>query len=111
LGFKVTLFGTGAQARVLAWFLEHDNKVDEFRLVGRNIEKVEAIVNKYSKAIAYKAGATEVDKIRNAAKGTDILINAIIPKYNLHVLKAAYEADVNYIDMAFGPPYENLEKE
>lgn len=111
MGFKATLFGTGAQARVLAWFLEHDNDVDEFRVVGRNPKKVEAVVKKYSKAIAYKADATEVDKIRDAAKGTDILINAIVPEYNLYILKAAYEAGVNYIDMAFGPPYENLERE
>ena len=35
----------------------------------------------------------------------------MVPEYNINVLKAAYEAKPHYIDMAFGSPYDNLEKE
>ncbi|RLG61879.1 hypothetical protein DRN84_02895 [Candidatus Geothermarchaeota archaeon] len=111
MGYIATIFGTGAQARVLTWFLEHDKEVDEFRVAGRNMKKVEAIVKKYEKAVPYKADATKVDQIVEASKGADILINAVVPEYNTNVLKAAYEAKSHYIDMAFGPPYDNLEKE
>ncbi len=111
MGFKVLVMGTGAQGRVLAYLFDKDNDVDEIHWAGRRPHVVEEYCKKLEKAKPFKANATNVDEMVEAAKGVDVLINAVVPELNLYVLDAALKAGVHYIDMAFGPPYENLDKE
>ncbi len=111
MGFKVLVLGVGAQGRVLSYLFDKTDSVEELRLAGRRFEKVKRYAETLDRAIAYKADAYNIDEICNAAKGVDLIVNAVLPEHNLYVMKAALKVNANYIDMAFGPPYDNIDKE
>jgi|Deesub1362B_J571_1020462.scaffolds.fasta_scaffold00005_164 saccharopine dehydrogenase-like NADP-dependent oxidoreductase len=111
MGFKVLIIGLGAQGRVLSYLFDKTDDVEEVRIASRRYEVVKQYSRKLEKAVAYKVYADNIDQIKQAGKGVDLIVNAVIPKYNLYIMRAALDINANYIDMAFGPPYENIDYE
>jgi len=113
MNFKVLIVGCGAQGKVLSTYMARANEVDEVRLSDINLEACRKHADwlKNDKVCIHRLDASKVDEVSPLAKGVDVVVNAVIPRFNLSIMDAALKAGAHYIDMAFGPPYENLEKE
>jgi len=105
--------GCGAQGRVISTFLSRLPQCEKIILADIDAKALNnhATWLKSEKLVVKKLDASNIQEVANVAKNTDILINAVIPRFNLALMKAALVAGVHYIDLAFGPPYSNLEKE
>lgn len=113
MGFKAAVVGCGAQGRVISYFFAHRKDCDEVTLsdIDPNALKEHAANLESDKVRAVRADASDPNSIEKACRGSDVVVNAVIPRFNLQVMSAALKAGANYVDMAFGPPYDNLEKE
>lgn len=113
MGFKVLIVGCGAQGRVISTHMARASEVDEIRLSDIDLEmcKRHAEWLKSDKVSVHKVDASKVEEVASLAKGVDVIINAVIPEFNLAIMDAALKSGVNYIDLAFGPPYQNIEWE
>ena len=111
--YRIFILGCGAVGRVLSYHLMKNRFVNEI-LIGdvygdKCINYIKWLKN--DKLSFTEVDAGRIESIVKAGKGFDIIVNAVTPEYNLNILKAALEIEADYIDLAFGPPYENLEKE
>lgn len=111
--FKALILGCGAQGSVIASELEKHPEVTEIRVADFDSEKAGRLAKKLrsNKISAHRADASNIDEVSSLAKGVDVVVNAVIPRFNLNVMDAALKNKANYLDLAFGPPYENFEKE
>ncbi len=108
---SVVILGSGAQGSVIAYFLSKNLNLSEIRLgdIDRlKAERVKKWINSDNITVN-KVDASRVDDVKKLAKGCDVIVNAVEPRFNLTILEASYLAGVHYQDLAFGPPYENLE--
>lgn len=109
VGMSVAILGSGAQGSVIAYFLSKGFSFSEIRLGDINQLKAEKVRRWIGGNITTsKVDAGKVDEVKNFIKGCDVVVNAVEPRFNLSILEASYLAGVNYQDLAFGPPYENL---
>lgn len=115
MGHRAAVVGCGAQGRVISAFFARDPDFDEIALFDIKPESctthAQSLRGEHQEKV-FRVGrvdAADSGEVGRAAKGCDILVNAVIPKYNLSLMKAALLAGANYLDMAFGPPYSNLE--
>ncbi len=113
MNFSVLIIGCGAQGRVISTHMARASEVDEIRLSDINLELCRRYANwlKSDKLSVHKVDANNVDEITSLAKGVDVVVNAVEPRFNLKIMDAALHSGANYIDLAFGPPYENFDKE
>jgi saccharopine dehydrogenase-like NADP-dependent oxidoreductase len=113
MGFKVLIIGCGAQGKVILSHMVRTTEVEEIRIGDINL----GACRKYSQSLrsnkvsTHKVDASNVHEVSSLAAGMDLVVNAVEPRFNLKIMKATLARGANYIDMAFGPPYENLEKE
>ena len=105
---KVSIIGAGAQGLGMASVLLDDPMVTEIKLADLNLETAKnAAAELNSDAVsAHRVDASKVEDMVKLSKGADLVANAVIPRFNLNVMEAAFKVGANYIDMAFGPPYD-----
>ncbi|MEM0271524.1 MAG: saccharopine dehydrogenase NADP-binding domain-containing protein [Thermoprotei archaeon] len=116
MGFRAAIVGCGAQGRVISTFFARDSTFSEIGLFDIKPEvcrahvdalsNIDAKGNKVVEVAALNAG--DSDDVARRLNGYDVLINAVIPRFNLDLMKASLKAGLHYVDMAFGPPYNNL---
>jgi saccharopine dehydrogenase-like NADP-dependent oxidoreductase len=113
MGFRVLIVGCGAQGRVISAHMARVREVDEIKLSDKNVKvcRQHAKWLQSDKVSVHKVDASNVGDVASLAKGVDVVINAVTPEYNLNIMDAALKSGANYIDLAFGPPYENIDKE
>lgn len=113
MGFKVLIVGCGAQGKVISTYAARSTEVDEVRLSDINLEECKRHADwlKNDKVSVHRVDASKTDEVSSLARGVDVVVNAVLPIFNLNIMDAALKAGANYIDLAFGEPYENLEKE
>ncbi|RLI44488.1 hypothetical protein DRO69_07275 [Candidatus Bathyarchaeota archaeon] len=111
MGYKILIVGCGAQGKAIADYLARLPEVDEIRVSDVNLNVCKNFVEwlKSDKVSAYKVDAGRVDEIASLAKDMDIVVNAVVPKFNLNILDAAFKAGTHYIDLAF--EYADFERE
>ena len=105
---KVSIIGSGAQGYGTAEVLLEDPIVTEIRLSDINLETAKHVASelKNDKVSVHLVDASKVEDIMTVSKGVDLVVNAVIPRFNLNVMEAAFKVGANYIDMAFAPPYD-----
>jgi len=110
---KVLIIGCGQQGTTIAKFLVKHSKVTEISLAERVIARAEQLADelKIPKVSTHSCDAGKAEEMLELAKGVDIVVNAVIPLFNLQIMKAAFKAGANYVDMASGPPYDNVKKQ
>lgn len=110
---RVFILGCGAVGRVLSYHLLKNKYVDEILIGDLYKEYCTSYVSWLGsdKVSFVEVDAGKIDSIKKAGKDFDIIVNAVTPEFNINILKAALEVGSNYIDLAFGPPYENLDLE
>lgn len=113
MGFDLLVVGGGAQGRVISAFFARSSGCDSVRLCDINYRAVKQYARWLGsdKVSVFRVNAKHVEEIAHAARDSDIVVNAVLPRFNLNVMRAALRAGAHYLDLAFGPPYDNLNKQ
>ena len=100
---KAMVLGTGAVGSVTAEILGRSEEFDKVILADLNLERARRAEKKISsdKVTVQKVDAADVDSMVEAFKGIDIVMNAVIPRFNMNIMLACLKAKANYSDMAW----------
>lgn len=100
---KAIVLGTGAVGSVTAEILGRSVEFDKVVLADVNLERAKRAEKKIAsdKVSVEKIDASDVDGMAKAFKGTDIVLNAVIPRFNMNIMRACLTAKANYSDMAW----------
>jgi len=111
--FSVVVVGCGAQGKAISTYLSRSREVAKVLLGDVNVEMCQLHANRVGspKLSAHALDAGNVDAVTRLAEGTDIIVNAVPPKFNLPLMDAALKSGTDYVDLAFGPPYDTFEKQ
>jgi saccharopine dehydrogenase (NAD+, L-lysine-forming) len=110
---KFAIIGCGAQGTAIAKYLVKSPRMAEVILADISLEQAERLAERLgsSKACATRCDARNVKDVLKVARASDVVVNAVIPAFNLSIMEAAFKGHADYIDMASGPPYENIPKQ
>jgi saccharopine dehydrogenase (NAD+, L-lysine forming) len=97
---KVLVLGLGAQGLAAVKKLDEDPAVGEIICAGRNQAAVDGVVSMLKKARGALVDAHDKDSIVEAARGVDLILNALPLECTKNVLDAALEVGANYQDYA-----------
>lgn len=111
MGYNVSILGFGAQGRVIAKLMDLNSSVNKISVGDVRGDLIKTNIQGYERVEGYKVDASNYSELLRFIRDSDVVVNAVIPEFNINIIKAALENNVNYIDMAFGPPYENLDEQ
>jgi len=111
--FSVVVVGCGAQGKVISTYLCRSREVERVLLGDMDVETCRLHTRRVGSQniSAHVLDAGNVDAVAKLAEGTDIIVNAVPPKFNLPLMDAALRSGTDYVDLAFGPPYDTFEKQ
>jgi len=100
---KAMVLGTGAVGSVTAEILGHADEFDKVVLADVNLERARRAEKKITSdtVTVQKVDASDIDHLTESIKGIDLVLNAVIPRFNMNVMQACLRAKVNYSDMAW----------
>lgn len=97
---KILVLGVGAQGSAAAQRLDENPGVSEIICADYDIKAVDNLVKGLKKAKGVKVDATSKESIVEAARGVDLIVNALPLEWTKNVLDAALEVKANYQDYA-----------
>jgi saccharopine dehydrogenase (NAD+, L-lysine-forming) len=102
---KVLIVGAGMQGQVITWNLGRCGDVSEIVVADYDEPRAAFVAGQVGagKATPLKLDASDTDAVVRAAAGAKLVVNAVIPEFNLSILRACLAAGVDYLDMASGP--------
>ncbi len=100
---KVMVLGTGAQGSTIAMRLDQEPNVARIICADYNLEAAQRLEQTLTKATAVKVDGNNKNEILEASKGVDVIVNGLPPDFNVNLMEAALEGNMNYQDMASGP--------
>ncbi len=100
---KVIVLGTGAQGSTIAMRLDEEPNVARIICADYNLEAAQRLEQTLTKATAVKVDGNNMNEILEASKGADLIVNGLPPDFNVNLMEAALEGNMNYQDMASGP--------
>ncbi len=100
---KVMVLGIGAQGSIIARRLMEEEGIVEVVCADYDQKAAEEIVKFSNKGKAVRLDATIFDDIVKAAKGCELIVNALPPEFNMTVMDACLETKAHYQDLASGP--------
>ncbi len=116
MGFRAAIVGCGAQGRVISTFFTRDPSFDAVGLFdlrqqvcAEHLAKLGGNLDSTKHLEVGRLDAGDVDDVASKIGSYDVLVNAVIPRFNVQLMEASMKAGVHYVDMAFGPPYSNLD--
>jgi len=103
---KISVIGAGVQGSAIAFFLAKNADVSEVVCSDLSVERAERLVKNLgsSKLSAQKADASNVSSLVEVMKGSDVVINAALPRFNLNIMNAALKCKAHYVDLATHTP-------
>ncbi|MCG6909339.1 MAG: saccharopine dehydrogenase NADP-binding domain-containing protein [Deltaproteobacteria bacterium] len=104
---KLLLLGAGAQGSTVAKRMNEEPNVAEIVCADYDVAAVKEMERTLQKATALELDATRVENIVRAARGVDLIVNALPIVLSPNALQAALEAEVSYQDFA-AAEFENL---
>lgn len=111
---KISVIGAGVQGSTIALFLTKNAEVSEIVCSDISLDRAERLAKNLGspKISARKADASSVSNLIDVIKGSDVVINATLPKYNLKIMDAALKSKAHYVDLASHTPVRtNIQKE
>ena len=101
---KVLIVGAGMQGQVITWNLGRNAAVTEIVVADYDEERAGFVAGQVGagKATAIKIDASDADAVAAAGAGAKLIVNAVVPQFNMAILRACLKAGANYIDMASG---------
>ncbi|MDR0356806.1 MAG: saccharopine dehydrogenase NADP-binding domain-containing protein [Clostridiales Family XIII bacterium] len=100
MGKRILVLGVGAQGSTVAQRLDEEPNVDEIICADRDLSAVEGLVKILGKARGVSVDASDKDSIADAARGVDLIVNALPLMFGKNVLDAAVAVNANYQDFA-----------
>ena len=97
---KILVLGVGAQGSAAAKRLDEDPGVAEIICADYDKKAVDNLVKDMKKAKGVQVDAHSKESIVRAARGVDLILNALPLECTKHVLDAALEVTANYQDYA-----------
>lgn len=99
---KTMIVGVGAVGSVTADLLARSEEFEKVILADVNLERAKRAEKKISseKVEVKKVDASDVNGMAAAFKGIDLVLNAVIPRFNYPIMDACLRAGSNYADMA-----------
>lgn len=97
---KILIIGGGATGSVMAHMLAESKEVEAILVGDINTRKAKRFLPNHPKITFTALDAVNKEKIISSAKGFDLLINSALPQFNKNLLEAAWEAGINYHDLA-----------
>ncbi len=97
---RIYIIGAGATGSVAAHFLSQIKEVEAIVCGDINLKKARQFLPIHGKINLQTLDASQKNKIVNAIKGFDLVINASAPSLNLTIMEACLEAGINYQDLA-----------
>lgn len=102
---KVLQLGVGSVGEVIARTIAREPEISKVVLADIDADRVDEV----SGAIGAKAQRLELDVndgagLARALRDVDLVVNALVPRYNLEVMQACLEARTSYLDMATAGP-------
>src|SRR3990170_193689 len=99
---KVMVMGAGAIGSVTATVLARSKVVDEIVVAARRGEQARALAKKIGKkhVTAKELDADRVPDMVKAFKGFDMVVNLVLPRFNMKIMEACLKAGVHYTDTA-----------
>lgn len=109
----LVLGGYGVQGSVICTDLSRNPEVSEVVCAGRKLENAVRLVDWVDgeKASAQRVDVSKSDELRKSLRGVDVVVNSTLPRFNLRIMDEALQAGAHYVDLASGPPYENIPRE
>ncbi|MDH5438546.1 MAG: saccharopine dehydrogenase NADP-binding domain-containing protein [Candidatus Bathyarchaeota archaeon] len=114
MGMKIlVLGGYGVQGSVICTDLSKSPEISEVVCAGRKLETAKRLVNwlNSEKVSAQRVDVSKTDDLRKALREIDVVVNSTLPRFNLKIMEEALQAGAHYVDLASGPPYENIPRE
>ncbi|MDH5712964.1 MAG: saccharopine dehydrogenase NADP-binding domain-containing protein, partial [Candidatus Bathyarchaeota archaeon] len=109
----LVLGGYGVQGSVICTDLSKSPEISEVVCAGRKLETAKRLVNwlNSEKVSAQRVDVSKTDDLRKALREIDVVVNSTLPRFNLKIMEEALQAGAHYVDLASGPPYENIPRE
>jgi saccharopine dehydrogenase-like NADP-dependent oxidoreductase len=101
---KLLIVGAGMQGQVLTWNLARCAAVTEIVVADYDEARARFVAGQVGggKANAIKIDASDMDAVAAAADGARLVVNAVIPEFNMSIMRACLKAGAHYLDMASG---------
>jgi saccharopine dehydrogenase (NAD+, L-lysine-forming) len=101
---NVLIVGAGMQGQVITWNLGRNPAVGEIIVSDYDEARARFVAGQVGngKARAIKIDAADTDAIAAAASGCGLIVNAVIPEFNMAIMGACLKAGTAYMDMASG---------
>ena len=102
---KVLLLGLGGVGTVIARTLARTRKFEHVILSDLNESHIHNLAGELGPGFSYrKLDAGDTGTMTEAFREVDLVINAILPKFNYNVMDAAVSARIHYLDLASHGP-------
>lgn len=101
---KVLIVGAGMQGQVITWNLGRNPAVTEIVVSDYDEERAKFVAGQVGngKATSMFINASDSEMVAKAGAGAKLIVNAVIPEFNLPIMRACLAAGANYLDMASG---------
>ncbi len=101
---KVLIVGAGMQGQVLTWNLGRNPAVSEILVTDYDERRAKFVAGQVGngKATGAFIDASDVDAVAKAGDGAKLIVNAVIPEFNMAIMRACLKASAAYLDMASG---------
>ncbi|MFQ5877851.1 MAG: saccharopine dehydrogenase C-terminal domain-containing protein [Acidobacteriota bacterium] len=100
---RVLLLGVGAIGTVIAKHLAGHHAIESLTLSDMDTRRAEALAAELGGGLRVeRIDAAEPRTLRRALEGHELVVNAILPRFNLAVMEAALGAGSHYLDLAAG---------
>jgi saccharopine dehydrogenase (NAD+, L-lysine-forming) len=105
---KILIVGAGMQGQVLTWNLAKCPEVTEIVLGDYDEQRARFVADQVGggKTSAVCVDASSEESLRAAGQGCGFVINAVIPEFNLPIMRACLALGAHYQDMASGQTRE-----
>jgi saccharopine dehydrogenase (NAD+, L-lysine-forming) len=99
---KVVVLGAGAIGSVTGTLLAKSPNIERLVIADRSLEAARSLAEKLDRGRVETArvDAGKVESMVDAFKGFDLVINLVLPRFNLKIMDACLRAGVSYMDAA-----------
>jgi saccharopine dehydrogenase-like NADP-dependent oxidoreductase len=101
---KVLIVGAGMQGQVITWNLGRNPAVTEIVVSDCDEVRARFVAEQVGngKARAVLVDASDTDMVAMAGESCKLIVNAVIPEFNMAVMRACLKAGASYMDLASG---------
>ena len=97
---KIMVCGCGVQGSTICRKLDKESCVEEIICADYDIKAAEAVCGFMTKGKPVRVDASDIEEIKAAAAGCELIVNVMPLEYGVNVLKAAIELGCSYQDLA-----------